>query len=113
MECGFWIEILAPNGLGGIEEDVETSALGLCVYRSGFNNKYILKNTLNSKIEIGMDSSTTEIIYGSGCIEADFEAAKSMMLKLSNILKDAGFKHKIGVDDENGENTIWYSYEYS
>ncbi len=113
MECGFWLEIHAPNGLEGIEEEIETSGLGLYVYRTGFNNKCILKNTLDSQIELDMDSSTTEIMHGSGGIETDFESAKGMMLKLSNILKDAGFKHKIGIDDENGQETIWYSHEYS
>ena len=113
MECGFWFEILAPNGLERIKEEIETSGLGLYVYRSGFNSKCILKNSLDSQIELEMDSSTTETMYGSGGIETDFESAKSMMLKLSNILKGAGFKHKIGIDDENGQNTIWYSHEYS
>jgi hypothetical protein len=113
MECSFFFEILAHDGLEGIEQEIRDSELGLYVYRSGFNNKCILKNTLGSVIGLDMDTSTTEIMTGSGSIEADFETAKGMMLKLSKILKSAGFNHKIGVDDENGENTVWYSHNYS
>ena len=113
MECSFFFEIVAPEGLNGIEQPIKDSGLGLYVYHSGYNNKNILKNTSDSIIELGMDTSTTEIMNGGGGIECDFDTAKKMMSDLSNIFKNAGYSHKIGVDDENGENTVWYSYNYS
>ena len=113
MECSFFLEILAPKGLEGIEQQIKDAGLGLYIYRSGFNNKCILKNSSDSVIDLGMDTSTAEIMHGGGGIEADFETAKNMMLKLSNILKNAGYHHEIGLDDEDGENTVWFRYNYS
>ena len=113
MDCGFYFEIIAPNGLEVIKPQVDSASLGLYVYISGFNNKGILKNRIDSEIEMGMDSSTTELMYGSGHIEGSFENAKEKMKVLTNIFKSAELPHKIGIDDENGEKSIWYTYNYS
>lgn len=113
MECSFYFEVIAPDGLGAIKNEIDSSGLGLYVYLSGFNNKCILKNRVESKIDIGMDTSTTDMMHASGYIEADFNSAKEMMAQLSEIFKTAGYPHKIGVDDENGENTVWHSSKYS
>jgi len=113
MECSFFFELIAPNGLEAIKKQAELANLGLYVYQSGFNNKGILKNRIDSKIEIGMDTSTTDVMHGSGYIESSFHEAKEHMIRLSEIFKTAEYPHKIGVDDENGENTIWFKYKYS
>lgn len=113
MECGFYLEVIAPNGLASIGPQLEKANIGLCVYLSGFNNKSILTNTVNSKIDLGMDSSTTDVMTGSGYVESDFREANELLSKLSEIFKSVDLPHKIGVDDEYGGNTIWYSHKYS
>lgn len=114
MECSFFFEIIAPDGLNNIEDPIKKAGLDLYIYHSGFNNKNILKSKSDGIIELGMDTSTTELMYGSGYIESDFDTAKTIIKKLSNIFKEAGYSHKIGVDDDDGENdTVWFRYNYS
>lgn len=113
MECSFYFEVIAPKGLGAIKDEIDSSGLGLYVYLSGFNNKHILKNRIESKIDIGMDTSTIDMMHASGHIESDFNTAKELMARLSEIFKTAGYPHKIGIDDENGENTVWLTSKYS
>ncbi len=113
MEGSFYFEVVAPKGLEPIKAHIELAKLGLYVYSSGFNNKGVLKNRVDSQIEIGMETSTAELMNGSGYIETSFEEAKEKMLQLNNIFKSAGLPHKIGVGDESGDNTIWYTYKYS
>src|SRR5687767_5670397 len=112
-DCSFFFEIHAPEGLDGIEQYIEESGLNLYIYKSGYNNKNILKSRSAGIIELGMDTSTTEKMHGSGYIKSDFETAKHIINKLHNIFKQAGYSHEIGVDDENGENTIWLKHEGS
>lgn len=112
MECSFYFEVLAPDGFVGIEQPLSESGLGLFVYHSHFNNKNILKSD-NELIELGMDTSTTEIVHGSGILYCDFEKSVALARTLSEVFKATGYKHKIGVDDENGNNTIWISHNYS
>ena len=112
MECSFYFEVLAPDGLKGIEKPLSESGLGLFVYHSHFNNKNILKSD-SDLIELGMDTSTTEIMYGSGILYCNFEKSVALMRKLSEVLKSTGYNHKIGIDGENSDNTIWISHNYS
>ena len=113
MECSFFFEIVAPDGLNGIEKPIKEADLDLYVYKSGYNNKNILKSNTEGIIELGMDTSTTNTMYGSGYIESDFQTANNIIEKLSKIFKEAGYAHKIGIDDENGENSIWFRHNYS
>lgn len=113
MECSFFFEVVAPNGFEKIEGPIKESGLDFSVYLSHFNNKKILKSGPAGIIDVGMDASTTEIMHGSGYIEAEFTKAKLMMETLSNIFRTAGFKHRVGVSDENEENTVWYKYQCS
>lgn len=113
MECSFYFEVIAPEGLETIKAQIEIANIGLYVYQSGFNNKGILKNRIDSIVELGMDTSTTDVMNGSGYIESSFQEAKELMYKLSEIFKSAEYPHKIGVDDENGKNTIWHVHNYS
>lgn len=113
MECSFFFEVIAPNGLNGIEEPIKEAGLDLYIYHSGFNNKNILKSKSDGIIELGMDTSTTDLMHGSGHIESGFIESKKIIEKLSSIFREAGYSHKIGIDDENGENTIWFKYQYS
>lgn len=103
LKTDFYFEVLAPRGLAEIKTAIDASDLGLSLYCSGFNNKSILKSNIDGIIELGMDTSTTDVMYGSGAIEADFVTAKSMLKTLSDIFKNAGFSHKIYVDNENWE----------
>ena len=112
MECAFYFEVLAPQGLVGIEEPLAKSGLGLFVYHSHFNNKNILKSD-SELIELGMDTSTTEVMHGSGILYCNFEESVTQMRKLSEVFKISGYNHKIGIDDENSNNTIWISHNYS
>jgi hypothetical protein len=105
MECSFYFEVVAPNGLGAIKPQIESGNFGLYVYQSGFK--------IDSKIELGMDTITTDVMNGSGYIESSFQEAKDMMRKLSEIFKSVEYPHKIGVDDGDGENTVWYIHNFS
>ena len=113
MECGFFFEVIAPNGLDGVAEPLKEAGLDLYIYHSGFNNKNILKSKSDGIIELGMDTSTTDLMHGGGYIESGFTEAQKIIEKLSSIFKVAGYSHKIGIDDENGENTIWFKHQYS
>ncbi len=113
MECSFFFEIIAPKGLKGLAKPIKEAELDLYIYHSGYNGKKILKSKSEGIIELGMDTSTTDLMFGSGYIESDFETAKSIIEKLSNIFREAGYRHKIGVDDENGENTIWLNHQFT
>ena len=111
MECTFFFEVLAPKGLNGLEKPLAESGLGLYIYHSHFNNKNILRSR-GELIDLGMDTSTTDVMHGSGMLFCDFEAAVTSMKKLSTIFEDAGYSHRIGIDDENGENTVWINHNF-
>ena len=106
QECTFYFEVVAPHGLLGVERPLADSGLELFVYHSHFNNKNILKSGSNV-IDLGMDTSTTDVMHGSGFLYCDFKTSLSLMKKLSLVFKSAGYSHKIGVDDEEGNNTVW------
>jgi len=111
MECSFFFEILAPKGLIGIEQELADSQLGLYIYPSGFNNKNILKSR-GEILELGMDTSTTNTMYGRGYLICDFETAVVLMKKLSRVFASANYPHKIGVDNEEGADTVWITHNY-
>jgi hypothetical protein len=113
MECSFFFEVIAPKGLKGLEKPIKEADLDLFIYHSGFNGKKILKSNSDGIIELGMDTSVTDLMHGSGYIESDFDTAKNIAKKLSDIFREAGYRHRIGVDDENGENTIWLEHQFS
>jgi hypothetical protein len=112
MECHFYFEVLAPKGLIGIEHELEKSQLGLSIYHSNFNNKNILTSD-SDVIELGMDTSTTDVMYGSGFISSDFATAVSLMRKLSSVFMSANYNHKIGIDNEDGTDGVWITHNYS
>ena len=113
MECHFSFTVLAPEGLNNLENLIKESNLGLYIYHSHFNNKNILKSNTNNLIELEMDTSTTDIMFGSGSIFASFEKAQKTIKLISNIFSQAGYPHKIGVDNETGEKTVRLEYGYS
>ena len=113
MECGFCLEVLAPKGLIGLEGLIQELDIGLYTYLSGFNNKIILKSKTESIIELNMDSSTTDVMHGSGYIKGDFDFAKSIIKKIGNAFEEAGYNYKIGIDDENSKNTLWLEHKGS
>jgi len=111
MECHFHIEILAPDGLVGLEKPLAASVLGLEIYHSHFNNKNILRGS-NDAIELDMQTSTTDVMHASGVVFRDFATAVSLMRELSGIFRMAGYRHKIGVDNEAGDDCVWLSHDY-
>ena len=112
MECIFYFEVLAPNGLNDIEQPLLDSGLLLTIYHSHFNHKNILTSK-NELIELGMQTSTTDVMYGSGFLYCEFEHAVAMMKTLSEVFKKGGYPHKIGVDAENNGDNIWINHNYS
>jgi hypothetical protein len=112
VECSFYFEIFAPQGLVGVEKSLADSGLRLFIYYSYFNNKNILKSK-NHSIELVMDTSTTDVMYGSGFLYFNFEESVLLMRKLSQIFSSAGYNHKIGIDDKDSSKTIWIAHIYS
>lgn len=113
MECNFYFEVVAPEGLANVKEQIDSAGVGLYIYVSGFNNKGILKYEIGSVIELEMETSTTDVMFGSGDVASSFQEAEKLIVMLSDIFRSANFPHKIGLDDENGENTVWYTHKYS
>lgn len=98
----FTLEILAPNGLNGIENAVNEADIGLHIWRSGANQKNILRSHLDCDFEFDMDTSDNDVLFASGDFECNVEEAKHILLKLSNILKAANYPHRVGMDNEAG-----------
>ena len=105
MECYFSFEVNAPDGLGSISSDLDRSELNLYIWKSGYNGKVILRSKPNGMIDLDMDSSDTDRMFGSGTIQASFEKAKSIIDRLSSIFTKHSLPHEIGVDSEAGEET--------
>jgi len=112
VECHFFFEIVAPKGLIGIEDALSKSGLGLSIYLSHFNNKNILKSD-GEAIELGMDTSTTDIMHGSGIIYRSFPESVVLMGSLSKVFISMDYRHKIGVDSEDGSECKWINYNYA
>ncbi len=109
MECHFSFEITAPDGLKNLEKDFADSALNLYVWESGYNGKYILRSS-KGIIDLNMDSSDTDILNGSGIIEASFQKSKKVITEISRILQLHDFHHEIAVDNESGTETFELKY---
>lgn len=108
MSWSFSFEVLAPQGLAGIESWLPHSGLALKPYRSGFNGQVILRSLPESPIDLDMDPSTTETLFGSGCIDADPDTAEAHLNTLHHILKQMALPHRIGGDLPEG--THWLTY---
>lgn len=53
-----------------------------------------------------MQTSTTEVMDGSGTLFCGFDAAIAHMRGLSAVFASAGYSHRIGVDNEVGSETV-------
>ena len=106
MEYHFSLEVYAPEGLEKLESELRKSKLDIHLYKSNFNQKAILKSGASGVIELKMDSSSEELMRGSGYIEAEFIKAKEIIERLSNVFCKTGFKHKISLDNENGNTEL-------
>lgn len=111
-ECIFSFEAKAPNGFERISKDLEISNLNLHTWKSGYNGKFIIRSKKPGIIELDMDSSDTEIMFGSGIISSEYDKAKKIIEKLSEIFKTHGYPHEIGVDNEIGSDTYNLSYKW-
>lgn len=115
MEFGFCVTIEAPKGLKGIEKYLEKFSIPLFAWESGFNQKMILRSSNEELVEWGMDSSTTDQMFASGCFFGSSEDALEFITKLSSAIGAAGFSHEILLDNEHGElmKKITYTVEGS
>ena len=110
MKCHFFIQIMAPEGLGKIEPYLQGCHLKLATYKSGFNDKIILRSLHGDDVEWSMDSSESDIIVAFGYIAGEIECAKFLLGDLSDALKAANYPHETVVDNERGELTQTLSY---
>ena len=107
----FSIRIITPKGLINLDKAFAESGLGLYIYHSQFCGKNILKSR-SSVIELGMDAGSSDLMYGSGFIYADFDESVALLQKLSDILKAHNYPHKIMLDDESNVVTISLGFAY-
>ena len=100
MANHFSIEILAPDGLAGIEESISNCKLGLEPWKSGYNGKVILRSVKDSDFEWSMDSSDGQYLFASGEFYDGLAEAVESLESLSNVLRVSKFPHIIIIDDE-------------
>lgn len=110
MGWPFSFEVLAPQGLAGIEAWLPQSGLALKPYRSGFNGQVILRSLPEAAIDLDMDPSTTETLFGSGCIDTAPATAKTYLKTLHHIFKQMALPHRIGCDLPDG--THWLTWRW-
>ena len=111
MECYFCFQVHAPKGLKGLDSAIERSKLNLSVWVSGYNGKKILRSNASGPIDLEMDSSDTDVMYGSGIIELDYESAKVIVDKLSEVFRAAKYAHGIGLDNETETESYEVNYQ--
>jgi hypothetical protein len=102
VECRFCVEIHAPRGLRGIEPHLARCGLALEAWKSGYNDKVILRALPDSELAWEMDSSDSALMFASGCISNDLRTADAQLRKLSTALRMARFPHRILLDDAAG-----------
>jgi len=94
MQCFFCFQVHAPKGLRGLDGAIVRSKLNLSTWISGYNGKTILRSDSSGPIDLDMDSSDTDIMYGSGIIELDYGSAKLIVDKLSEVFRAKGYPHE-------------------
>lgn len=110
-ECHFFLEIKAPEGLAGIEQHLQLCAMDLEPWVSGYNGKVILRNRHDEeRFEWAMDPSDTDVLVADGDIFMPVVEAWNLIKPLSMALENAGFSHRLGIDDEQAR--AKYSSEY-
>ena len=105
MACHFRFEVIAPQGLIGLEPALAQADLGLSVYHSHFNHKNILRGG-NALIALDMQTSTTDVMDGSGWLACDRETATALMRRLNAVFASAGYRHTIWTDNEAGDAAV-------
>ncbi len=107
----FYIEVIAPKGLIGLDKALAESELGLFIYHSQFNGKNILKSR-NDNIEFSMDTSLSDVMQASGFLYFSFDQSVATMQKLSDIFKLQGYPHRIILDDEDSGASTCLDFDY-
>jgi len=103
VENHFCVEIYAPDGLSGIEAPLDSCAMPLYAYVSGYNGKVILRQRLHDSCMCWeMDSSDEDIMFASGSTFGTASDAEVKLRSLSECLTRAGFPHQILMDDCEG-----------
>ncbi|MBF2052832.1 MAG: hypothetical protein IGS03_05120 [Candidatus Sericytochromatia bacterium] len=110
MAWHFSFEVLAPQGLAGIDEQLLQNGLPLTAYRSDFNGQVILRRLPEGPIELDMDPSTTETLFGSGYMDADSATAEAYLNTLHQIFQQMALPHRMGLDLSDG--TRWLIWRW-
>lgn len=111
--CRFYVEILAPTGLAGVEKHLAQCKMDLVPRRSTINGQVILHAQLGEdRFEFAMDPSTSDTLVASGEIYMPAEAAWELLRSLSDVLKRAGFPHLVGMDDPLQTESRWIRDEW-
>lgn len=100
--CHFFVSILAPHGLAGIEPHLSKSEIPLQPYQSQHNGQVILRASESDSLRWSMVPSDTAVLTASGALCMDESAAEWHLRSLSNALSCAGFPHQILLDDPAG-----------
>ena len=108
----FSLEILAPNGLAGVEDGMRSCKLQLEPWPSGFNGKVILRSISSSNFEWSMDFHGDEYIVASGEFYDGLDKTVECLLSFSEVLKQVKFPHKILIDDEASNLAKEISYKW-
>jgi hypothetical protein len=112
MDCGFVVDIHAPEGLAGIQSKLAECAFPVRAHRSGYNGKIILRCDMDG-VEWDMDSSDDAGLFASGAIDGTFAHAEALLRSLSGCLVKAGFPHRILIEDTVIEHLWLPEYEPS
>ena len=103
-DCHFYISIYAPQGLNGIDKQMNYCNLPLTSYVSGYNGKTILKvNNDKAWLDWSMDSSDTDILVATGNISLPVDDSWELLESVCMVLTKSSFPHKAIIDDEKGK----------
>lgn len=102
MSNYFSIEIIAPQGLTGIEPYLSHCLMALSAYSSQYHGKTILKAQKDAEYEWSMDASATDTLFAAGEFYHGAADAIKKLQSLSDILAKMNFPHHILIDDESG-----------
>ena len=110
----FFIEILAPSGLEGIQALLGECKLGVSSRTSGFNGQEILVHDGKaSDLEFAMDPSTRAVMFGSGHLDDQIESAWQRLTSLSLVLQKLGLPHWMGMDEQEVDSSRFFCFRCS
>lgn len=100
--CNFFVSIVAPQGMIGIEPYLPSCRIPFQAYKSNYNGHLVLRVPNSAQVDWNMDASNSNVQTATGRIAGDEERAKTLLGSLSEMLGVAGFPHRILLDDQQG-----------